>query len=46
MLPIEDGFLWEEGPNSFQPSSTILRFAKVVDITFPVILFIESRCGF
>ena len=28
LIVVEDGFLWEEGPNSFQPSPTILRFAK------------------
>ena len=34
----EGGFLWEEGPNSFQPSPTILRFAKDIGIIDELVL--------
>lgn len=34
----EDGYQWEEGPNSFQPSPTILRFAKDIGIIDDLIL--------
>jgi oxygen-dependent protoporphyrinogen oxidase len=34
----EGGFLWEEGPNSFQPSPTILRFAKDIGVIDELVL--------
>lgn len=49
---IEDGYQWEEGPNSFQPSPTILRFAKdiglidelvLADSTLPRFVFWEGQ---
>eukprot|EP00596_Hydrurales_sp_CCMP1899_P002047 CAMPEP_0119033874 /NCGR_PEP_ID=MMETSP1177-20130426/944_1 /TAXON_ID=2985 /ORGANISM="Ochromonas sp, Strain CCMP1899" /LENGTH=487 /DNA_ID=CAMNT_0006990967 /DNA_START=352 /DNA_END=1815 /DNA_ORIENTATION=- len=48
----EDGFQWEEGPNSFQPSPTILRFAKdlgvidelfLADSTLPRFVYWEGK---
>ena len=38
ILFVEDGYQWEEGPNSFQPSPTILRFAKDIGIIDELIL--------
>ena len=34
----QDGYLWEEGPNSFQPSPTILRFAKDIGVLDELVL--------
>jgi protoporphyrinogen/coproporphyrinogen III oxidase len=34
----EGGFLWEEGPNSFQPTPTILRFAKDIGVLDELVL--------
>ena len=38
LLCVEDGYLWEEGPNSFQPSPTILRFAKDLGVIEDLVL--------
>lgn len=35
---VVDGYQWEEGPNSFQPSPTILRFAKELGIIQDLVL--------
>jgi oxygen-dependent protoporphyrinogen oxidase len=34
----DDGFQWEEGPNSFQPSPTILRFASDIGMLDKLVL--------
>lgn len=33
-----DGFQWEEGPNSFQPTATILRYAKDLNMLDELVL--------
>ena len=33
-----DGYLWEEGPNTFQPTSTILQLAADLDMVEDVVL--------
>jgi protoporphyrinogen/coproporphyrinogen III oxidase len=35
---IGGGFLWEEGANSFQPSSALLQFAQDIDLLDDLIL--------
>ena len=48
----KDGYLWEEGPNSFQPNPAILRFAKdlgmidklvLAEPTLPRFVFWENK---
>ena len=37
-IKLEDGYLWEEGPNSFQPNIAILRLAKDLNMLDELVL--------